>query len=493
VSDSTHTLIFGVKINYLFGYSSIILSEILLFKKVLEMIVDAIRRLYENPVNKYFEISYRWVSLSAWSLVATRIILYNKQQFKPILGTLIRVFYCVFVSSLSFVVLSISLIFFYESFLKKTLKNKIIDVSKTEKIVSALKQFKYSFKDIESSSDDADYIKVHCCGVDHEAEIKDNFYATGNDEIDLNWALLKKPELESINHAKRLAMDCFTKISEDRLEELDFNTFMEMFTSSKIGIEAFKYFDVNSDQTVSKREFRDTLISFFINRGNLQKSFEVTKSFIDYLSNILTIICLGLLILVYLVIFGVSLKDLAALALSSALLINFSLSGMATDLYANITLLLSHPYDIGDEILIGDTPYYVQKIGLSSTSFIAENGSIVKIVNSELAKAKIYNLTKAPEQLLAFNFVLAPTTKIQSFKYLKKYIRQYLNDKRYDYYEDYTIKTTSEKSVSLDKLECTIILKNKSYKTRSKRFYMRAEFISYINQLLDELKITMIN
>lgn len=490
--------VFNTDLNSVLWNFFIVFSLLTVIKKSVETILDIFERFGLMRVNKILDVSYRWGSIIIWTLISLEIISYDRKKLLPIYSTLTKFFQCSLATSFTFTGLAIFLQFFYESFIIKTLKDKIKEVSKTERIISILKNYRYVKDDDSSSSqdntEDPTCFQVYCCGAPEKvADKEEKAYSNIEDDNNkISWALFKKPEIENIYEAKRLARDCFIKASGDKLEELDYENFAKIFPTTKIAIEAFNYFDENSDQGISKKEFRNTIFRFYIDRINLEKGFHVSKGFVDMIGDIISIMCHGLLILVYLVIFGVSIKDLAALALSSALLINFSLSGMANDLFANIKVLLSHPFDIGDEVIIDDSPYYIKKIGLSSTTMIAENGGIVKFLNSSLSGSKIYNMTKSPEKILAFNFSLSPNTSLDTFLVIKKYVRNYLKDRKFDFYDDFTLKTTSEKTIGIDKLDCTLVLKNKNYKSRTKRFYMRTEFICYINKLLGELEVKIL-
>jgi small-conductance mechanosensitive channel len=155
-------------------------------------------------------------------------------------------------------------------------------------------------------------------------------------------------------------------------------------------------------------------------------------------------------------------------------------------------VLLSHPFDIGDDVIVDGVDYKVHKIGLVSSTFLGANGGKVKFLNSALWKKSVINMTRAPEKIIVFNFNLDPNLSIDTFRLLKMKIHEYLRRRPFDYYETFSLEASSESATNVNILSCSLILKCKSYKTKSKKFHLRVEATKVLKETFEELSIVTI-
>lgn len=456
----------------------------------LNLLIGFISRIGLRMFEKRFKIVTRWVSTTFWFILMFYLLKSKKVAFGDYYELIKSFLLSGIVTGGSFCALSFGIEMFYESFVANSLSSTVQEVDKREKIISAMKNFRYEIS--ESSTDETD--GCNCSQIffgvesDNNSDLNVSHINLNRRESDVIGALyFKPPELQSLHDAKTLAKDVFSKATNN--VEMNFAEFSDIFPNTQIAIQAFSYFDTNNDQTISKKEFKDTLISFYISRVNLEKGFEIAKGFVQIVSNIASIAVCLILFLSYLVIFGIPLKDLLALALSSALVLNFAMSGLATDMYFNVTILLSHPFDIGDDVIVGDENYTVFKIGLTSTSLLAKNGGKVKFMNRDLWTKTIINMTRAPEKVLFFTFKLAPLLEPEKFRQLKERIHKYLKTRSFDFYETFSLEASSEQATDVNILDCALVLKCRSYKTKAKKFGLRSEINKYLLDLFDELDI----
>ncbi|KRH94379.1 Small Conductance Mechanosensitive Ion Channel (MscS) Family [Pseudoloma neurophilia] len=443
---------------------------------------------------KRFQMVTKWAAMTIWFITMYYLLKNKEEMFQSFYENMNRFIFSGIVTGGMFTTLSLAIEMFYESFVANSLSSKVQEVDKREKIISAMKNYRYEISD--SSIDETE--GCNCTQIFFGAS-SDNNSDLNVSHINLNsrdgqniiGALyFKPPELQSLHDAKTLAKDVFSKATEN--EEMNFSEFSEIFPNTQIAIQAFSYFDVNNDQTISKKEFKDALIGFYVARVNLEKGFEIAKGFVQIVSNIAMIAVFLILFLSYLVIFGIPLKDLLALALSSALVLNFAMSGLATDMYFNVMVLLSHPFDIGDDIIVDNENYTVFKIGLSSTSLLAKNGGKVKMMNRDLWSKTIINMTRAPEKVLFFTFKLSPDIDPDLFRKLKSCLHKYLKTRTFDFYETFSLEASSEQATDINVLDCALVLKCRSYKTKAKKFGLRAEINKYLMELFEELQIKTI-
>lgn len=388
-----------------------------------------------RTLEKRFKYASGWVSTTVWFIFCLHFIKYAKEGLSIYFGYIRNFILCGILTGAAFACVSFAMQFFYESFISSSIYAKMKEVDIKEKIISAMKNYCYELS--ESSSMGTTGCTFTEVFFGQEAYTNSDIIVSHinlgrKDEAMIGSLYFKPPDLNSLHDAKTLAKDVFEKSSVNK--EMNFNEFADIFPNIQIAIQAFSYFDVNDDQKISRKEFRDTLIQFYIERINLKKSFEIAKGFVNIVNDILTIVVCGFLILAYLVIFGIALKNLLALALSSALVLNFTVSGMAVDLYFNFMVLLSHPFDIGDDVIIDGVNYTVYKTGLNSTSFLGKNGGKIKFLNSALWKKTLINMTRAPEKILLLNFKLDPDIQVEVFRELKEKLHKYLKTRSFDFF-----------------------------------------------------------
>ncbi|RVD92803.1 Small Conductance Mechanosensitive Ion Channel [Tubulinosema ratisbonensis] len=485
------------------NFNAVLLFCIILFGSfvmisLITNITFVITKQFVSSITKRFiDLSNKGLRLSLWFTFNLYAIDYINSEFVLIYYDIIKnTLTCGLITFVSFTILSLIMEKFYQYFLKESLADKIIDIETRERILACMKNFRYEISEVSSieSSKSAGCLDIIFGNYEeHEGGLEQSHIDlfAKSEENDFGTLFLKKPEIYNIFDAKSLAKDVFEKASSDGVK-LTFSDFSSIFPTAQIAFQAFSFFDTNEQKEVSKKEFRDTIISFFVERLNMEKNIKIAENFANILKNIVYIIASFFLFLAYLVIFGISVGDLLAFALSSALVLNFFVSGFAKELYCNIMFILSHPFDIGDDIVLESQDYKVFEIYLGSTSFICRNGGKITFLNSDLWQKKIVNMTRAPEKLMMFVFAIDPTLEIEKFRKLYEKISEFTIKNSFDYHHRFKIESISDQDNNIEKICCSLVLKLRGYKTRPKKFILRLEFSKQLRKIFEELKIELI-
>lgn len=381
----------------------------------------------------------------------------------------------------------------YIAFLRRTLSERIRQVDVRESILSAMKNHRYDVSQISISSESYSegclefqfYGNRGDSSVNNDAQI---YLRHRGDLRSAGKVFLPRPEVSNIFDAQTLAKDVFVKASGDG-ENLTFDEFSSIFPNRQVSLHAFAYFDTRNEQVITQKEFRDTLLSFFVERLTIEKSIKIAQNLFDMIKNVLYIIISCLLVLVYLIIFDVSLKDLFAFIVSSALVLNFVASGTAKEMYYNVMFVLSHQFDIGDDIVIDGMDMKVLETGLSNCAFLASNGGKIKFLNSELWEKVIVNMTRAPEKRIVLEFTLGSTLSCDAYRDLNVGITSYLKAHNTDFFERFSLEALGEGATSLIQLQCRLILTCRTYKTKAKKFYLRIDFSQFLRDLFRDLGV----
>ncbi|KAK1350981.1 putative mechanosensitive ion channel protein [Hamiltosporidium tvaerminnensis] len=490
-----HIEILNIEISSLVLFSVIFFGSLSIIANIIHLIAYVIKNIAEEPTEKKFKSISRWLSLSLWFLLNLYLLGFLKSEFKEYYSITKNFMLCGLLTGVTFSIATLIMEYFCESFMERSLSDKIVQVDIREKIIASMKNYRYELSDVSTTESQpctcADVFFWNRGGNTVSESDDGHINLARRDTKKVGSLFFKSPELQSLYDSKTLARDVFLKASTNG-EYLSFNDFSSMFPSTQIALQAFVFFDSNDSRDINKKEFRDTIIQFYMDRVNLEKSFGIAKGFVDIIGDIFFIIVSIFLILAWLVIFGIPLSQLAAFALSSALLLNFVASGLAVDMYYNIMFIISHPYDIGDEIILENVDYKVYRVGLTSTSVLAMNGGEIKFLNSQLWKKSIINMTRAPEKILIFNFILKPELDLETFRLFKVKMHDYLKERTHDFFENFSFQSSAESATTINALSCSLILKSKSFKTKAKKFHLRVEITRMISDFFEELGIKTI-
>lgn len=483
----------GVNFNIILTSIVIFFGSFCLISGAVNIVARIIKQFVGIFVSRHIDNMSSLVALVIWLSTNLYLIEWIKKELymfsyvrKAIISSLL--------TSAVFAVATFIMENFYIYFLKKSLCAKINEVDIREKILNLMKNYRYEiFEASSSESYSRGCLNLlwngsgNGSGENHESHINLRRNAQNPDVRDL---FLQNPEIYNIFDAKTLARDVFLKASTDG-KNLTFQDFSNIFPNEQVALQAFSFFDTNDEKRISKKDFRDTTVSFFIERMSLEKSMVIAENFVNIIRNIFYIAIFGFLILAYLVIFGIPLKDLLAFALSSALVLNFVISGMATEMYFNVIFIMSHPFDVGDDVVIDGVDLKVFQIGLSSTAFLESNGGKIKFLNSDLWRKNVINMTRAPEKKLVFQFSLSSRLSMDVYRKLREKILEFLRGHHFDFFEKFALESTSENFVAVNSLNCRLVLLCRGYKTRMKKFYLRAEFSKFLNESFDEMGISL--
>lgn len=433
---------------------------------------------------------HKLIMVSGWFACSIYWLKFVRLEYDCDFVVVTKIFVSGLITSVAYSMTTIVTIYFESFFLKRTLRSKLNDIQKSERIVFAMKNYRYDISEpTETATPECSCTDIFCFRTGTRRP--DNVAMRSSEEgfhLFTSGLQINPPELHSVVDAKTLARDVFHKASSNG-ETLTFDDFNVVFPSTQDALNAFSFFDSNNDRVISKKEFHDTIVYFYMERVNLEKSIKRAEDFVDVMANALNVVVFVFLCFTYLIIFGIPLKELLALALSSALALNFVASGIAADLYYNFMMLISHQFDIGDDVTIDGVDYKVYEFGLTNTSLVGENGGKVKLLNSDLWKKNLINMTRAPEKIIVFNFDLDPNIQMEEFTAFRSRVHEFISARAFDYDDGFSIQAKAESFTSIDVLNCAMIVKCKTYKNKSKKFVLRVEMTTFLRSLIAEMDI----
>lgn len=430
---------------------------------------------------------YRLIIVLSWA-VCSFIILSLQENLKDTYFIVYHVFPLIFsaiITSISYIIFVLLMIWFENHFIKAILKSKVSSTEDTENALKKFKKYAYgneSYSEIAYSTIEQDNnlslntgMKkiINLLQIDSDIEIQKY-----NLKVDL-------PAIFSLKEAISLAEDVFTKAAKSN-NYMEFQEFSLMFQNQGDAAKNYIYFEFDDTSKISKKEFVKTIIFFYNSRADLEKAINSSSQFITAIKRIVYSIVFMFMTVIYLVVFGIKLQKLIALAISAGIAFNYIGGKILLDTWRSIIMLLSHQFDVGDEIILDGKPMKVYEIGLSSTSFILYNGGKFKVINSDLWDKVIINMTKAPEKKFVFNFEIPGKTTIPQITKLHHAVKRYLQEHSKDFFEDFTL-SNQDTDQNISTIKSMITIKCRAHKTPTKKYFLRAEFAAFLSSVLENL------
>lgn len=484
-------LVYGFNFNAVLNIAIVFCGSLVVFVLALNILVFLLDFVGQKKLEAHLSDLRRLFALFLWFTFGYIKIQHVKREMHHLYKVSKRFLLAGMAATIAYTIGIILMAWFKKFFIRKSLSAKIAETEKSEKILRALKHYRYSIAESPSSENtyygcpDIFYIDIFGNGLAQNAE---GGVSAPDAGLEDGAVKIKAPVLRNMKDAMGLAKDVFVKASSDG-HRLSFGEFCQMFSNEGTAVSSYAYFESNNDQVVDRKEFKDVVIHFYKNRALLERSVENTLRFIDMIKRIVFSVIFVILFVFWLIIFGIPFRDLLALALSSALALNFIASGMLNEACRNLIMLFSHQFDIGDDVLIDGESLAVSDVGMTSTSFLCENGGKVKFLNSDLWRKTIINMSKAPEKILVFTFTLPATLRVSEIEGFKRCVRGYLLDRPYDFYETFVLSSSEVSETGVSVLKAAITLKCKGYKNKSKKFLLRAEFTAFLRSLFERLNI----
>jgi len=174
--------------------------------------------------------------------------------------------------------------------------------------------------------------------------------------------------------------------------------FYPYFPSREKANAAFNLFDADNSNTVDKKEFVHVILSFYNSRKSLSSGIKDLNTSVASIGTLFDIFTVLILIWVILGIFQVPLESYIISASSLLLAMAFMITNAANNFFVCIVyLFFSHPYDVGDLIMIKDQTYSVKKINILTTVLVGADGRETMFQNSCLATETIVNLNRSKD------------------------------------------------------------------------------------------------
>lgn len=303
------------------------------------------------------------------------------------------------------------------------------------------------------------------------------------------------------SEARILARDLFHFLCPQGKTTLSLDDLAPCFATSQAANDAYDIFDQDQDGIISKKEFRNTIVSIYADLRDLTKSIKTAGSALEKLDFILKLVFVFAISIVVLTLFSFNVTNMLTLTLSVVIGLNFVIGDLAKHFLSSLILLfVNHPFDIGDTIVVGlfEEGCYlkdiltVKQMNLLTTVFTRWNGQETYVPNHMLANAPFMtNLSRTVEQWEMIEFKVPSITPESALSDLRKQIGSFLqmNDKYYyKVFDMHAIVAAdmAESEKNIDELEFNLRVKCKPTSDAQKRWVRHAKLLKFIKVTLDK-------
>ncbi|KAF9569455.1 hypothetical protein CPC08DRAFT_623518 [Agrocybe pediades] len=245
--------------------------------------------------------------------------------------------------------------------------------------------------------------------------------------------------VNSSHEAKRLARSIFMRFKDRRRSWLIPADFYPAFPDQESALEAFKVFDADNNGDLSRAEIKTVLLKVYKERRFLSRSMRDVGEALRTLDRILLFFAGVILFFISLSVFGVEVGDSLTSLYTLGIALSFIFKNACSSAFDAIMLLfVTHPYDTGDRVFIGDENLVVKKVGLFATVFTRSDGTETYLFNSQLFSQFILNVRRSDKTFENLSMQVAWRTPLSKLDALEKCLNDWLSTEEHRWFEPST-------------------------------------------------------
>lgn len=223
-------------------------------------------------------------------------------------------------------------------------------------------------------------------------------------------------DVTSPAQARRLARSIFLAFrGKHRRNYLIPEDFYAAYSNHSDAKEAFAVFDTDGNGDISSSEMKRTIVNTYKERKFISKSLKDASHALGQLDTIF--LCVAFIVLIFesFAIFNVSYEKSLTTFYTLAIGASFIFKESAQNVFDSIIfLLVTHPFDTGDRIVVDDAVMTVRKMSLLSSEFILWDNTQIFISNSLLSQMFITNLRRSGFQWESVTMQVAFDSPLES-------------------------------------------------------------------------------
>ncbi|KAL4250143.1 hypothetical protein ABKN59_006484 [Abortiporus biennis] len=298
----------------------------------------------------------------------------------------------------------------------------------------------------------------------------------------------------AIHSPKKFARKLFHALAHDKYggpsDYLVEDDFIPYFPSKADAIAAFKLFDKDGNKNVTAKEMRNAIRRIYQERKDLTRSLKDVSHVVGILDFVLSSLAIVILIFVCLLIFNKS-NTLASLVPLATIILGFSFifGHSAQMIFESLVFIFStHVFDVGDLVMIDDSPMFVREFGLFATTFQRVDGQTLIAPNTLLATSKIvHNFRRSGSMWESTELMISYQTSLSTLSLLNARLKSYADQHSRDW---------TDITIQIDKMEyqnathLLVLMGHKpNWQDWGGRWERRTKFMKFLKSVLEELDV----
>lgn len=240
---------------------------------------------------------------------------------------------------------------------------------------------------------------------------------------------------------------------------------------------------------IKKSAFRNWVVRAYRERKSLAHSLNDTKTAIQQLHKLASVVVSVIIIVVSLLVMGVATTKVFVAITSQLLLLGFFFQSTGKTLFESIVFVFAmHPFDVGDRCVIDGVQMIVEEMNILTTVFLRYDNEKIYYPNAVLLTKPISNFYRSPHMFDTIEFHIDVYTPVDTIAALRKSIQSYLESKPKHWDPKHTILVKEIENVNKMKMSLNVLhtMNHQNFPERNSR---RSELVFELKKIFESLGI----
>ncbi|KAG0503886.1 hypothetical protein HPP92_003958 [Vanilla planifolia] len=261
-----------------------------------------------------------------------------------------------------------------------------------------------------------------------------------DESFDDDMAEQRDQEITNEQEARDAAYQIFRNVAKPGFKYIDVEDLMRFLSKEEVKYVLPLFAGASKVGKIKKSSLRNWVVKAYLDRQSLALSLKDTKTAVDELHKLLSVIVVIIVIIIMLLLMGFATTKVLVFISSQLLLLGFIFtSSCKTAFEAIIFVFVMHPYDVGDRCVIDGVQMVVEEMNILSTVFLQSDNTKIYYPNSILATKPIRNFYRSPHMGDSVEFSVDISTSMDCIATLKARIRTYIDSKPNHWHQNFSI------------------------------------------------------
>lgn len=253
----------------------------------------------------------------------------------------------------------------------------------------------------------------------------------------------------------------------------------------------FRLLDRDGNGDVTQREMIESFQQIYQERDNLAQSLTASDELITRLHGLGVALVVAITGALCLPIFDVSLANSVFSLVAFLAAAKTVLEGTILSIFDTIVFIfVSHPFDVGDRVLLDKKTFKVKQIGWWSSVFYSDGHTTTYLYNSALNGMRISNYRRSGPQAESFTIDVHMSTSREQLKQLEQRLTDFVKANPRDYIDPVDLNVS--KLVNAADLQIQIVVRHRSnFQNGDVRRRRNALFLQAVRSTLEDLGIQL--